>query len=453
MEALFAVLFHCLSLSLLALSVQDKLLASWQMPTLIAAGLCISLARAPHLVLLERRCSKLNQNFELLLMPVANEMRQLLRSPGNTLQMLLSGFMTLWYCGEIALRYSIPPCSTYTVSAPRTANATSISCEVLELLCTLLFWGNFALFVSCILAREAVRRFHSDFVPVQGGRMPLDLRQHLPVFRFEDETCGGSELAPQRRSDPTCTVCLNDLEEGDWIRLLPCGHCFHADCADSWLERASTCPLRCSNNLWEYAQAASARAAASGASNPSTPRSGATTPGGSASTTLFSARSISVPRLSAHDAATPRDDLEDQRERVGIDRVRSEDGGHGDDRGRPVVRVPIASSATRAGFGGAEPEASHDLHSARLEQNLDSARSRQNLCSARSGCNVCSARSMMSSASLMSARMVPLVHQSSRPPLVHVETCGATRGRFDPEGGGPGSATIGRAADENFTCV
>lgn len=41
----------------------------------------------------------------------------------------------------------------------------------------------------------------------------------------------------------TCAVCLEDYELGDRLRVLPCGHRFHAACIDTWLSRRPTCPV------------------------------------------------------------------------------------------------------------------------------------------------------------------------------------------------------------------
>ena len=41
-----------------------------------------------------------------------------------------------------------------------------------------------------------------------------------------------------------CAVCLEAFEAGDRCRLLPrCGHSFHAQCVDPWLEKSRCCPV------------------------------------------------------------------------------------------------------------------------------------------------------------------------------------------------------------------
>mmetsp|Transcript_10276 Transcript_10276/g.15454 ORF Transcript_10276/g.15454 Transcript_10276/m.15454 type:complete len:206 (-) Transcript_10276:314-931(-) len=46
-----------------------------------------------------------------------------------------------------------------------------------------------------------------------------------------------------------CLICLEDFEQGEKIRYLPCGHHFHAGCLDTWLSRKSECPIRCQLDL------------------------------------------------------------------------------------------------------------------------------------------------------------------------------------------------------------
>ncbi|CAG8449523.1 7434_t:CDS:1 [Acaulospora colombiana] len=42
----------------------------------------------------------------------------------------------------------------------------------------------------------------------------------------------------------TCAICLDDFDDGDEIRELPCRHWYHVECIDPWLTmKSSSCPL------------------------------------------------------------------------------------------------------------------------------------------------------------------------------------------------------------------
>jgi ATP-dependent DNA helicase PIF1 len=41
----------------------------------------------------------------------------------------------------------------------------------------------------------------------------------------------------------TCCICLNDFENGDKVKYLPCFHMFHSQEINTWLERSEYCPL------------------------------------------------------------------------------------------------------------------------------------------------------------------------------------------------------------------
>jgi len=40
-----------------------------------------------------------------------------------------------------------------------------------------------------------------------------------------------------------CVICVEDLTEGETIRRLPCGHVYHQECIDLWLQRSRLCCL------------------------------------------------------------------------------------------------------------------------------------------------------------------------------------------------------------------
>lgn len=49
----------------------------------------------------------------------------------------------------------------------------------------------------------------------------------------------GGQIVPNE----VCAVCLEAVEIGSHLRLLPCGHGFHISCITRWLTRGSRCPL------------------------------------------------------------------------------------------------------------------------------------------------------------------------------------------------------------------
>lgn len=56
-----------------------------------------------------------------------------------------------------------------------------------------------------------------------------------------------SALSPEQPSQEEglgCSICTDEFEKGQDIRVLPCNHKFHPDCVDPWLLNVSgTCPL------------------------------------------------------------------------------------------------------------------------------------------------------------------------------------------------------------------
>lgn len=65
----------------------------------------------------------------------------------------------------------------------------------------------------------------------------------IPVCVYAAAPPAGA--AGGERRDGDCAVCLADFEEGEELRRLGCGHCYHLDCIGHWLRRRATCP-KCS---------------------------------------------------------------------------------------------------------------------------------------------------------------------------------------------------------------
>lgn len=69
----------------------------------------------------------------------------------------------------------------------------------------------------------------------------------LPVSRIRDVAVLRCEKG---RGGETCSICLMDFKGEDLVNRLPnCGHLFHVECIEKWMDRCKfTCPI-CRANL------------------------------------------------------------------------------------------------------------------------------------------------------------------------------------------------------------
>ncbi|CAO2641097.1 E3 ubiquitin-protein ligase ZNRF4 [Lemmus lemmus] len=59
------------------------------------------------------------------------------------------------------------------------------------------------------------------------------------------QTCQKAQVRTFTRLSDLCAICLDDYEEGERLKILPCAHVYHCSCIDSWFSRAQRrlCPL------------------------------------------------------------------------------------------------------------------------------------------------------------------------------------------------------------------
>ncbi|KAK9154333.1 hypothetical protein Sjap_001813 [Stephania japonica] len=64
-----------------------------------------------------------------------------------------------------------------------------------------------------------------------------------PAVEKKQEPAKANGSTRAREDEMTCTICLEQVKEGELIRSLPCLHQFHATCIDPWLRQQGTCPV------------------------------------------------------------------------------------------------------------------------------------------------------------------------------------------------------------------
>ncbi|KAL6876357.1 hypothetical protein ACP4OV_012929 [Aristida adscensionis] len=105
------------------------------------------------------------------------------------------------------------------------------------------------------------RSFMAEWHQLQGGPQPRSPRlglsvediAALPTFTYRSRASpasasprggGNGRRSSSKGRAAECVVCLQELEDGDVVRVLPaCRHFFHGGCIDVWLCAHSTCPV------------------------------------------------------------------------------------------------------------------------------------------------------------------------------------------------------------------
>jgi E3 ubiquitin-protein ligase RNF13 len=74
------------------------------------------------------------------------------------------------------------------------------------------------------------------------------VRERRRVMRYRLPTSSLKKLESRKFTKneiyDTCAICLDDYEEGDRLRILPCRHAYHTKCIDVWLTKnRRVCPV------------------------------------------------------------------------------------------------------------------------------------------------------------------------------------------------------------------
>ena len=89
---------------------------------------------------------------------------------------------------------------------------------------------------------DALLRLGERIGSVKEERWALIAREKTeelcPTITFTMSMAEGKE---ENHTEVKCQVCQFPYEDGETLHRLPCGHCFHAECIERWLENKDTC--------------------------------------------------------------------------------------------------------------------------------------------------------------------------------------------------------------------
>ena len=107
-----------------------------------------------------------------------------------------------------------------------------------QLLATMLNPAN-AAHGDAVFTEEALDRVISQFMEANGSSAPGPASA-AAIAALPKKLVDKSMMGNDGKAE--CSVCMDNVEIGDQVTVLPCQHWFHGECVGAWLKEHDTCP-------------------------------------------------------------------------------------------------------------------------------------------------------------------------------------------------------------------
>lgn len=95
---------------------------------------------------------------------------------------------------------------------------------------------------DAVYSQEALDRIISQLMEAHplGSRAPPPASEEA-IEKLGKRKVGVEDLGSDGKAE--CTICIEELQVGEEVTVLPCKHWFHGECVTLWLKEHNTCPI------------------------------------------------------------------------------------------------------------------------------------------------------------------------------------------------------------------
>ncbi|KAK4217862.1 hypothetical protein QBC37DRAFT_369690 [Rhypophila decipiens] len=94
---------------------------------------------------------------------------------------------------------------------------------------------------DAVYTQEALDRIVSTLMEAHPQSNAAPPATQTAIEQLEKKKLTDDMIGSEGKAE--CTICIDDMQRGDEVTVLPCTHWFHGECVTLWLKEHNTCPI------------------------------------------------------------------------------------------------------------------------------------------------------------------------------------------------------------------